>query len=147
VSRAADARDYAGGFARVEKDFRVLNEFKGLAEKRVKPIHVLERAPFGRQVGLRNLPLLSGFRGESMMRYRSYNIAFKRRLVEEYLSGPSVHALSKRYDVGRARIRLWAQKAEAGSFDDELVTAHMISSTRRGSKRWSDLPASVATRP
>lgn len=61
-----------------------------------------------------------------MMRYRSYNIAFKRQLVEEYLSGTSVHALSKRYDVGRALIRLWAQKAEAGGFDDELVTAQMI---------------------
>lgn len=61
-----------------------------------------------------------------MTKHRSYNIAFKRQLVEEYLSGASVHALSRRYDVGRALIRLWARKAEAGGFDDEIVTAQMI---------------------
>jgi len=62
-----------------------------------------------------------------MAKYRSYNIAFKRQLVEEYLSGTSVHALSRRYDVGRALIRLWARKAEAGCFDDERVTAELLS--------------------
>lgn len=61
-----------------------------------------------------------------MAKYRSYSIAFKRQLVEEYLSGTSVHALSRRYDVGRALIRLWAQKAEAGCFDDERVTADLL---------------------
>ena len=61
-----------------------------------------------------------------MAKYRSYSIAFKRQLVEEYLSGTSVHALSRRYDVGRALIRLWARKAEAGDFDDERVTAELL---------------------
>ena len=37
-----------------------------------------------------------------------------------------LHALSRRYDVGRALIRLWAQKAEAGDFDDERVTADLL---------------------
>ena len=42
-----------------------------------------------------------------MPKYSQYSIAFKRQLVDEHLSGTSVHALSRRYDVGRALIRLW----------------------------------------
>lgn len=61
-----------------------------------------------------------------MATYRSYNIAFKRQLVEEYLSGVSVRSLSRRYDVGSALIRLWARKAQAGGFDEERVTAKLL---------------------
>lgn len=61
-----------------------------------------------------------------MANYRHYSIAFKRKLVEEYLSGSSVHELSRRYDVGRALIRMWAQKAEAGEFSEDVVTAQTI---------------------
>jgi transposase len=61
-----------------------------------------------------------------MAKYRSYSISFKRQLIEEYVSGASVRSLSQRYDVGRALIRLWARKAEAGGFDDELVTARTL---------------------
>lgn len=61
-----------------------------------------------------------------MPKYRNYSIAFKRQLVEEYVSGASVRSLSQRYDVGRALIRLWARKAEAGGFDDEAVTAELM---------------------
>jgi transposase-like protein len=61
-----------------------------------------------------------------MATYRTYSIAFKRQLVEEYLSGASLKALSRRYDVGRALIRLWTRKAEAGDFADERVTAELL---------------------
>jgi transposase len=61
-----------------------------------------------------------------MPKYSQYSLAFKRRLVDEHLSGTSVHALSRRYDVGRALIRLWARKAEAGGLDDDAVTAGMM---------------------
>jgi transposase len=61
-----------------------------------------------------------------MANYRHYSIEFKRKLVEEYLSGISVHELSRRYDIGRALIRVWAQKAEAGAFSEEVVTAQTI---------------------
>jgi hypothetical protein len=44
VSRAADARDYAGGSARVEKECSSLNEFKGLAKESGNSIHVLAAA-------------------------------------------------------------------------------------------------------
>lgn len=60
-----------------------------------------------------------------MANYRHYSIEFKRKLVEDYLSGVSAHELSRRYDVGRALIRLWARKAEAGEFSDEAVSAQM----------------------
>ena len=61
-----------------------------------------------------------------MPKYSQYSIAFKRQLVDEHLSGTSVHALSRRYDVGRALIRLWARKAQAGGLDDDTVTAAMM---------------------
>lgn len=61
-----------------------------------------------------------------MATYRSYSIAFKRQLVEEYLSGGSLKALSRRYDVGRALIRLWARKVEAGDLGEEQITAKLL---------------------
>ncbi len=61
-----------------------------------------------------------------MPKYSQYSIAFKRQLIDEHLSGTSVHALSRRYDVGRALIRLWARKAQVGGLDDESVTAGMM---------------------
>jgi transposase len=54
-----------------------------------------------------------------MPSYRQYSFAFKRQLVDEHLSGTSVHALLRRFDVGWALIRLWARKAESGGLDDE----------------------------
>lgn len=61
-----------------------------------------------------------------MPKYSQYSITFKRQLVDEHLSGISVHALSRRYDVGRALIRLWARKAQVGGLDDETVTAGLM---------------------
>jgi transposase-like protein len=61
-----------------------------------------------------------------MPRYRSYSLAFKRQLVEEFRSGASVATLSRRYDISRALIRLWTHKAEAGDFDEERVAAELI---------------------
>jgi transposase len=61
-----------------------------------------------------------------MPEYSLHSVAFKRQLNDEHLSGTSVHALSRRYDAGRALIRLWARKAQAGGLDDETVSAGMM---------------------
>ena len=53
-----------------------------------------------------------------MARYRTYTIDFRRRLVEEHLSGGGVglSELARRHDISRELLRLWARKYEAGEF-------------------------------
>ncbi len=50
-----------------------------------------------------------------MRKRRTYSIAFKRQVAEEYLAGESFYGLSRRHDLSRALIRLWVEKYEAGA--------------------------------
>ncbi len=55
-----------------------------------------------------------------MARYRTYTIVFKRRLVEEHLSGGvGLSELARRHDLSRELLRIWARKYEAGEFDGD----------------------------
>ena len=50
-----------------------------------------------------------------MARYRTYTIEFKRRLVEEHLSGGAgLSELARRHDISRELLRIWVRKHEAG---------------------------------
>jgi transposase len=50
-----------------------------------------------------------------MARYRTYTIEFKRRLVEEHLSGGAgLSELARRHDLSRELLRTWVKKHEAG---------------------------------
>ena len=52
-----------------------------------------------------------------MARYRTYTIEFKRRLVEEHLSGGvGLSELARRHDLSRELLRVWARKYAAGEF-------------------------------
>ncbi len=52
-----------------------------------------------------------------MARYRTYTIEFKRRLVEEHLSGGvGLSELARRHDISRELLRIWVRKYEAGAF-------------------------------
>ncbi len=51
--------------------------------------------------------------------HRTHSIAFKRQVVQEYLAGETLHGLSRRHDLSRTLIRIWADKYEAGAFDEE----------------------------
>ena len=52
-----------------------------------------------------------------MARYRTYTIEFKRRLVEEHLSGGvGLSELARRHDLSRELLRIWVRKYEAGEF-------------------------------
>jgi len=53
-----------------------------------------------------------------MRNRRFFTVEFKRRVAQEYLSGEPVASLSRRYDLPRNLIRIWAGKYEAGVFDD-----------------------------
>ena len=52
-----------------------------------------------------------------MARYRTYTVEFKRRVVEEHLSGgTSLSELARRHNISRELLRVWARKYEAGEF-------------------------------
>ena len=50
-----------------------------------------------------------------MARYRTYTTEFKRRLVEEHLSGGvGLSELARRHELSRELLRTWVKKHEAG---------------------------------
>jgi transposase len=50
-----------------------------------------------------------------MAHYRTYTIEFKRRLVEEHLSGGAgLSELARRHGISRELLRIWVRKHEAG---------------------------------
>ena len=62
-----------------------------------------------------------------MARHRTYPIAFKRQIAQEYLSGEvSLHGLAKRNDICRNLIRVWVEKYERGEFDREVEAADLL---------------------
>jgi transposase-like protein len=58
-----------------------------------------------------------------MARHRTHSTNFKRQVVQEYLSGETLHGLAKRHDVSRNLIRIWIQKHDAGAFDDDAIAS------------------------
>lgn len=62
-----------------------------------------------------------------MPRHRSHSIDFKRQVVAEYHAGETLHALGRRHDLSRNLIRIWLEKAEAGSLDQDMASAELLS--------------------
>lgn len=62
-----------------------------------------------------------------MARHRSYPIAVKRQIVQEFLSGEvGLHALAKRNDICRNLIRVWVEQYERGAFDEDAEAANLL---------------------
>ena len=61
-----------------------------------------------------------------MAMQRRYSIEFKRQVVQEYQAGETLHGLAKRHGISRNLVRIWAAKAEAGEFDDDLAAASIL---------------------
>lgn len=61
-----------------------------------------------------------------MAKHRSYSVAFKRQVVQEFLAGESLHSLGRRHDVSRNLIRIWVGKYEAGAFDEDAEAADLM---------------------
>ena len=61
-----------------------------------------------------------------MATQRRYSLEFKRQVVQEYQSGETLHGLAKRHGISRNLVRIWAAKAEAGEFDDDLAAASIL---------------------
>jgi transposase len=61
-----------------------------------------------------------------MPRHRSHSIDFKRQVAAEYHAGETLHALGRRHDLSRNLIRIWIEKAEAGSLDQDMASAELL---------------------
>jgi len=61
-----------------------------------------------------------------MAKHRTHTVTFKRQVVQEYLSGETMHGLAKRHDLSRNLIRIWVQKYEAGGLDEDVAAADMM---------------------
>lgn len=59
-------------------------------------------------------------------RHRRHSIPFKRMIVEAYLNGAALNALSVEHDVCRHLIRTRIEKYEKGEFDSDAVEAEQI---------------------
>jgi transposase len=59
----------------------------------------------------------------------------KRQVVQEYQDGETLHGLAKRHGISRNLVRIWAAKAEAGEFDDDLAAASILQEPE--ARRWS----------
>ena len=75
-------------------------------------------------------------------RHRRHSTAKKREVVEAYLNGEALQALSRRHDVCRSLIRIWIEKYERGSYDDDAVEAdlpHFIEDINKATRLHSAL--------
>ncbi len=82
-----------------------------------------------------------------MAKHRIYSVEFKRQVVQDYLTGETLHGLAKRHDISRNLIRLWIAKHEAvarSTATRPLPTCWP--STTPGSRRSSGLLASSRSR-
>ena len=61
-----------------------------------------------------------------MARYRTFNVAFKRQVAQEFLTGESLNSLSRKYDIARNLIRIWVEKFQAGALDEDLAAADLL---------------------
>lgn len=59
-------------------------------------------------------------------KHRRHSIPFKRMIVEAYLNGAALNALSVEHDICRHLIRTWIDKYEKGEFDADTVKAEQI---------------------
>ena len=61
-----------------------------------------------------------------MVRYRSHSIEFKRQIAQEFLAGETLHGLEKRHDLSRNLIRVWVERYQAGTFDEDAAAADLL---------------------
>jgi len=61
-----------------------------------------------------------------MPRHRSHSTDFKRQVVAEYHAGETLHALVRRHTLSRNLIRIWVEKSEAGSLDQDMASAELL---------------------
>lgn len=61
-----------------------------------------------------------------MAKHRTHSVEFKRQVSQEYLSGETLHGLSKRHDLSRNLIRIWVEKYQTGALDEDAAAADLL---------------------
>src|SRR3981081_2776345 len=61
-----------------------------------------------------------------MAKHRTHSVEFKRQVSQEYLSGETLHGLSKRHNVSRNLIRIWVDKFQAGALDEDVASPDLL---------------------
>ena len=61
-----------------------------------------------------------------MANHRTYSVEFKRQIVQDFMTGETLHTLARRHDISRNLVRLWVRKFEAGAFDDDARAADLL---------------------
>jgi transposase len=61
-----------------------------------------------------------------MSKHRTHSIEFKRQVSQEYLSGETLHGLSKRHYISCNLIRIWVDKFQAGAFDEDVGATDLL---------------------
>ena len=70
-----------------------------------------------------------------MAKHRPPSVEFKRQVSQEYLTGETLHGLSKRHDISRNLIRIWIDKYQAGTLDDAVTAADLLQYSFRSGPR------------
>ena len=63
---------------------------------------------------------------KAMARQRSHSIEFKRQVAQEFVAGETLYGLAKRHDLSRQLIRVWVQRYEAGTLDEDAQAADLL---------------------
>jgi transposase len=63
---------------------------------------------------------------KAMARHRSHSIEFKRQVAQEFVAGETLYGLAKRHDLSRQLIRVWVQRYEAGTLDEDAQAAELL---------------------
>jgi transposase-like protein len=61
-----------------------------------------------------------------MVKHRSHSIEFKRQVAQEFVAGETLYGLAKRHDLSRQLIRVWVQRYEAGTLDEDAQAADLL---------------------
>ncbi|CAH2603518.1 transposase [Rhodovastum atsumiense] len=61
-----------------------------------------------------------------MTKNRSFSIAFKRQVVQEYLAGENLNRIARRHGIARNLLAIWVDKFAAGAFDDPARELHLL---------------------
>ena len=61
-----------------------------------------------------------------MARHRSHSIEFKRQVAQEFVAGETLYGLAKRHDLSRQLIRVWVQRYEAGTLNEDAQAAELL---------------------
>ncbi|MBZ9895716.1 MULTISPECIES: hypothetical protein [unclassified Mesorhizobium] len=72
-----------------------------------------------------------------MVTYRTHSIEFKRQVVQEFLSGETLHGLARRHELPRKPDPHLGPELRGRLLRRDVAAADTMQTYERGSQRWS----------